>query len=60
MLELKLKFRNKVSSANKVFLLSLKRSKVETDEEDKKINSICKFEFVDKVKSKNINQNNED
>ena len=33
---------------NKVFLLSLKRSKVETEEQDKKITSICKFEFVDK------------
>ncbi|MDC1185600.1 DUF2948 family protein, partial [Candidatus Pelagibacter ubique] len=42
---------------NKVFLLSLKRSKVETEEQDKKIISICKFEFVDRVKSKNIKQN---
>ena len=43
---------------NKVFLLSLNRLKIETDEKDKKVNSICKFEFVDKVKSKNIKQNN--
>jgi hypothetical protein len=42
---------------NKVFLLSLKRSKIETGIEGKKVNSICKFEFVDKVKSKNIKQN---
>ena len=42
---------------NKVFLLSIKRSKVETENENKKINSICKFEFVDGVKSKNIKQN---
>ena len=41
---------------NKVFLLSLKRSKIETENEGKKVNSICKFEFVDSVKSKNINQ----
>ena len=41
---------------NKVFLLSLERAKVETKNEKKKINSICKFEFVDSVKSKNINQ----
>ena len=41
---------------NKVFLLSLNRSKVETENEDKKVNSICKFEFVDNVKSKNIKQ----
>ena len=41
---------------NKVFLLSLKRSKIETENEGKKVNSICKFDFVDRVKSKNINQ----
>jgi hypothetical protein len=45
---------------NKVFLISLKRSKIETENEDKKINSICKFEFVDSVKSKNIKQNDLD
>ena len=41
---------------NKVFLLSLKRSKIELESGDKKVNSICKFEFVDSVKSKNIKQ----
>jgi len=45
---------------HKVFLLSLNRLKIETDEKDKKVSSICKFEFVDKVKSKNIKQNNSD
>ena len=45
---------------NKVFLLSLKRFKVEVDDEDTKINSICKFEFVDSVKSKNIKQDDID
>ena len=45
---------------NKVFLLSLKRTKVETKNEKKTINSICKFEFVDGVKSKNIKQKNLD
>ena len=45
---------------NKVFLLSIERTKIETDQEDKKINSICRFDFVDKVKSKNIDQKNED
>ena len=45
---------------NKVFLLSLKRSKMETDNEEKKVNSICKFEFVDSVRSKNIKQNDVD
>jgi hypothetical protein len=42
---------------NKVFLLSLLRTKIETENESKKVNSICKFEFVDRVKSKNIKQN---
>ena len=41
---------------NKVFLLSLKRTKIETENEGKKVNSICKFEFIDSVKSKNIKQ----
>ena len=50
----------KYLQSNKVFLLSLNRSKVETDEKDKKVTSICKFEFVDKVKSKNIKQENLD
>ena len=45
---------------NKVFLLSLTRSKIETENEDKKVNSICKFEFVDSVKSKNIKQDDID
>ena len=44
--------------SNKIFLISLKRYRRETDKDKLKINSICKFEFVDKVKSKNINQNN--
>tara|TARA_B100000767_G_scaffold176072_1_gene164535 strand:- start:1195 stop:1611 length:417 start_codon:yes stop_codon:yes gene_type:complete len=45
---------------NKVLLLSLIRSKIETENEDKKVNSICKFEYVDTVKSKNINQERPD
>ena len=50
----------KYLAENKVFLLSIERTKIETDQEDKKINSICRFDFVDKVKSKNIDQDNED
>ena len=50
----------KYLSSNKVFLLSLERTKIETDQIDKKINSICRFDFVDKVKSKNIDQKNEE
>tara|TARA_B100001250_G_scaffold365053_1_gene345542 strand:- start:178 stop:570 length:393 start_codon:yes stop_codon:yes gene_type:complete len=41
---------------NKIFLLSIERLSKEKDNKDK-IRSICKFEFVDLVKSKNINQN---
>jgi len=50
----------KYLQTNKVFLLSLKRTKIETENQDKKINSICKFEFVDSVKSKNIKQDDLD
>ncbi len=41
---------------NKLFLLSIERLNKENDK-NKKIKSICKFEFVDNVKSKNIDQN---
>ena len=50
----------KYLASNKVFLLSLERTKIETDQADKRINSICRFDFVDKVKSKNIDQKNEE
>ena len=50
----------KFLQSNKVFLLSVERIKVETGQKDKKINSICKFDFVDRVKSKNIDQKNQD
>ena len=49
----------KYLQSNKVFLLSIERIKIETDQKNKKINSICRFDFVDKVKSKNINQKND-
>ena len=48
----------KYLGSNKVFLLSIERTKIEKDQKDKKINSICRFDFVDKVKSKNIDQKN--
>ena len=48
------------SSSNKVFLVSIQRTKLESGQENKKINSICKFDFVDYVKSKNIDQKKED
>ena len=43
---------------NKVFLLSIERTKIETNQQNKKINSICRFDYVEKVKSKNIDQKN--
>jgi hypothetical protein len=42
---------------NKVFLLNLERFKNEENIKNTKVNSICKFEFIDKVRSKNIDQN---
>jgi len=50
----------KFLQSNKIFLLSIERTKIESEQEDKKINSICKFDFVDHVKSKNIDQKNKD
>ena len=50
----------KYLSENKVFLISIESTKIETDQEDQKINSVCRFDFVDKVKSKNIDQKNND
>ncbi len=48
----------KYLASNKVFLLSIERTKIEAGQKNKKINSICRFDFVDKVKSKNIDQKN--
>ena len=50
----------KYLESNKVFLLSIERTKIETNQENKKINSVCRFDFVDKVKSKNIDQSNQE
>ena len=50
----------KYLASNKVFLLSIERTKVENENEDKKVNSILRFDFVDKVRSKNIDQSNQE
>ena len=50
----------KFLQSNKIFLLSIERLKIETGQESKKINSICKFDFIDQVKSKNIDQRNKE
>ena len=45
---------------NKIFLISLLRNQRENEKNNEKISSICKFEFVDHVKSRNIDQKNKD
>ena len=50
----------KYLASNKVFLLSLERIKVENENDDKKVYSILRFDFVDKVRSKNIDQSNQE
>lgn len=49
----------KYLKSNKVFLLLIERTNLESDIDRKKINSVCKFDFVYKVKSKNIDQSNQ-
>ena len=48
----------KYLKSNKVFLMSIERIKIETDQENEKINSICRFDLISNVRSKNINQKN--
>tara|TARA_B100001027_G_scaffold33448_1_gene20324 strand:- start:361 stop:753 length:393 start_codon:yes stop_codon:yes gene_type:complete len=48
----------KYLASSKVFLLSIERIRIESDQINKKISSICRFDFVDKVKAKNIDQSN--
>ena len=45
---------------NKIFLISLERDNKEKNNTKEKINSILKFEFIEKSQSKNINQNKEE
>ena len=45
---------------NQIFLIFLQRFNRENKKNKEKINSVCKFEFVEFVKSKNIDQNNKD
>tara|TARA_B100000242_G_scaffold188038_1_gene135257 strand:+ start:508 stop:888 length:381 start_codon:yes stop_codon:yes gene_type:complete len=39
---------------NKIFIMSMKRNSIK--EKNKKVLSVCKFEFIDEAKSKKINQ----
>ena len=45
---------------NQIFLIFLQRSNIENEKNNEKINSVCKFEFVESVKSKGIDQKNQD
>ena len=50
----------KYLASNKIFLLSARRSNIEDDKNSKEVNSICRVDYVSKVKSKNIDQKNQD
>ena len=39
---------------NKIFIMSMKRNSIK--EKNKKVLSVCKFEFIDEAKSRKINQ----
>ena len=43
---------------NKIFLVSIKRFKKETEKKNEIVNSILRFDYIDFVKAKNINQKN--
>jgi len=50
----------KYLAENKVFLLSIERTKIETNQIDSKVNSILRFDFIANSKSKNIDQKNKE
>ena len=50
----------KYLSSNKVFLLSIERMNKEKEQDDKKINSILRFDFITQSKSKNIDQSKQE
>ena len=50
----------KYLASNKVFLLSVERMSKENEQDEKKINSILRWDFISKVKSKNIDQSKQE
>ena len=59
--ESKIKIGNiKFLKKNKIFLLLIERFNKESINEEQKVKSILKFEYISASKSKNINQNNND
>ncbi len=56
----KIKIKNiKYLESNRIFVMSMTRI-INEDKNKKKISSICRFDFIESVKSKNIAQNDED
>ena len=49
----------KYLASNKIFLLSARRSNIEDEKNSEEVYSICRVDYVSKVKSKNIDQKNE-
>ena len=50
----------KYLSSNEVFLLSIERMNKEKEQDDNKINSILRFDFITQSKSKNIDQSKQE
>ena len=50
----------KYLSSNKVFLLSIERMNKEKELDEKKINSVLRFDFITQSKSKNIDQSKQE
>ena len=50
----------KYLASNKVFLLSIERMNKEKEQDDKKINSVLRFDFITQSKSKNIDQSKQE
>ena len=50
----------KYLKGNQIFLIFLERFSQEEEKNTQKIKSVCKFEFVEHVRSKNIDQSNND
>ena len=50
----------KYLSSNKVFLLSIERMNKEKEQDNNKINSILRFDFITQSKSKNIDQSKQE
>ena len=50
----------KYLASNKVFLLSIERMRKEKEQDDNKINSVLRFDFITQSKSKNIDQSKQE